>query len=103
MAILQCFGDAQDAAAALPVNCRALTFQSTLPDKARESWQQQLDLALARLPRLTSARTKAAVTSSERVVGLPPPSQAGFRREGGAGRGGSVIENERVSLHYPGL
>lgn len=32
-----------------PVNWTALTLQSTVTDKARESWQQQLDLEAANL------------------------------------------------------
>lgn len=85
VAILYCFREPRDAAAAPPVNCRALTFQSTLPDKARESWQQQLDLALVRLPRLTSVRTKAVVTPSERAAqGLPLHRRQASRGEGGA-------------------
>lgn len=39
-----------------PVNWTALTLQSTVPDKARESWQQQLDLEAANLYFLTSVQ-----------------------------------------------
>lgn len=47
--------------------------QSTLTDKARESWQQQLDLALALLSRLTSVqRLMAGVPCSrlQRLLGV---------------------------------
>lgn len=39
-----------------PVNWTALTLQSTVTDKARESWQQQLDLEAANLYFLTSVQ-----------------------------------------------
>lgn len=82
VAFMHYLGELRAAAAAQPVNCRARTFQSTLPDKARESWQQQLDLALARLPWLTSVCLKALVAPSGRAVAHPLPSQAGFRERG---------------------
>lgn len=40
----------------LPVNWTALTLQSTVTDKARESWQQQLDREAANLYTLTSVQ-----------------------------------------------
>lgn len=39
-----------------PVNWTALTLQSTVTDKARETWQQQLDLEAANLYFLTSVQ-----------------------------------------------
>ena len=39
-----------------PLNCRALTLQSTVTDKARESWQPQLDVEAANLYFLTSVQ-----------------------------------------------
>lgn len=44
--------------------------QSTLTDKARESWQQQLDLAPALLSRLTSVQTLMARVPCSRLQRL---------------------------------
>lgn len=75
--------------------------QSTLTDKARESWQQQLDLAMALLSRLTSVqRLMAGVPCSrlQKLLGvcLYRHRQA-FWKEAREGRR-LAIENEQVTL-----
>lgn len=74
--------------------------QSTLTDKARESWQQQLDLALALLSRLTSVqRLMAGVPCSrlQRLLGACLlPSQTGFLERS---KGGEAPRNRKWACH----